>query len=55
MKEIKLGLNRHELVPILKLNRKQGIDFYLPKSIEIKDNFSSFIFVDYQDAYCGSA
>jgi hypothetical protein len=49
MKEIKLDLNKHELALILKQNKKQGTDSYLPKSTEIKISFINFICVDYLD------
>ena len=53
MKEIKLDLNKHELVLIHKQNRNQEIDFYSPKNTEIKKSFPNFIHVDYLDAYFG--
>ena len=50
MKEIKLNLNRLELALIHKQNKKQGIDFYLPKNTEIKIRFFNFTYVDCHDA-----
>jgi hypothetical protein len=53
MKEIRQNLKKRELALILKQSRNQGIDFYLLKSIEIKNSFFSSICVDYLDVYFG--
>jgi hypothetical protein len=49
MKEIKLGLSKHEFDHIRRQNKRLGTGSYLPKNTEIKNSFINFIFVDCLD------
>ena len=50
MKEIKPGLNKHELVLIHKQNKRPETGFYLQKNTEIKIRFVNSISADCHDA-----